>query len=107
MAKTTILEKSRLPFTHSWVDADGNAITPTNSRWRVDCVTNLEEALTWQSGTATSVLTATIPASANVIRNGENTSEKKKLTIQANYDDPVNQINAEVEYYVTNNEFYT
>lgn len=107
MAKVTILEKSRIPFTHSWVDGNGNSITPANSRWRVDCVTTGEECLTWQTGTATAILSATIPASANVIRDTANDTEVKKLTIQGNYDDAVEQVNAEVEYYVSNNQFYT
>lgn len=105
MADVEIPELNRLPFTVAWVDASGNGITPTTSRWRVDCLTSGTECEPWVTGTAAQSYSATISATANAIVNPANPSERKRLTVQANQG-TADQLNITAEYVVINNRFY-
>jgi hypothetical protein len=106
VAEVEIQELNRLPFTVSWVDADGNGITPSTSRWRVDCLTTGNETVVWTLGTGTQTYSATIPATANSIINQANESERKRLTVQADYG-TADQLNLIAEYTVLNNRYYS
>ena len=106
MAKVTITikERTQLPFRFSTENAAGGPVTPGSLRWRVDCLTTSLEALDWQVVVAGAVYDGVVPASANVIKNNVNPSEKKRLTVEANFGLDT-QWSEHAEYTVINNRF--
>jgi hypothetical protein len=88
----------------TWKDGDGNAVTPTTSRYRVDCLTSGNSPLIWQSLSSASTITIAIPGTANVIQSSANETETKQITVQADYG-TINQKTVVAEYVVQNNDF--
>lgn len=102
---TTIKERTYLPATWTLLDANGEEVVPTTIRWRLDCKTTGLELVDWTTVTPASVVSITIPASANEIQNSANTQETKLLTFQADAGTDT-QITDEAEYIVSNNPFF-
>ena len=106
MARTTIKERDALPIRVTFKDADGVAVTPSNCRYRVDCVTTQTTIIDWTSVSAASSVDITIPSSANDIVNTHNTVETKRVTVQGNHG-LTDQMNNWIDYDVVASEFYT
>ena len=104
MATVTVKEGDGLTVQVAWKDGLGAAVTPTNSRYRVDCLTTGQTAKDWATIGAASTVTIDIPGTANVIINPANASEVKQITVQANYG-MSNQRTVVGQYEVPNNAF--
>lgn len=106
MPNDIISERSQIRKRIEVRDADGNLVLPSNVRWKVDCVTNRQAVLGWQTASAAISQVIEIPAGANVIIKDSNWFETKLLTIQVNWGTD-QQLNAEYEWDVRNNKFYS
>lgn len=68
-------------------DENHVARIPATARWNLYCMSNDRLVLDWQVVSVTSSeVTVEIPSGANEIIRESNVTEKKLLTVQANYD---------------------
>lgn len=106
MATVTIKEQNRHSVQVDWVDPDGNPTIPTTVRWRVDCLTTRQPVIAWTSITAAQSSTIEIPSSASAILNSRNSTETKRITVQANASLGT-QVTVEADWTVENSPFVT
>lgn len=65
--------------------ATAAASTPTNIRYRVDCLTTGTVLADWTTVSAASSATISITATHNAIKDSGNTTERKQLTVAADH----------------------
>ena len=80
---TSIKELNLLPVRWTVLDADGDPVTPSTIRYRVDCLTTGTQVIGWTSVSPAYTVNITIPATSNTILNPANVVETKRVTFQA------------------------
>ncbi len=60
-------------------------VTPTNVKYRLDCLTTGQSIADWTSVTPGETVSVTVTPTQNAIVNGCNTHERKQLMIAADY----------------------
>lgn len=64
---------------------NGATVVPLSVRYRVDNRTSRETVIDWTEVSPASLVTVTIPATANVLRSQRNKSERFAVTFEANH----------------------
>jgi hypothetical protein len=82
--KDHVREKSQLAVTARFF-ASNTATTPTNVYYRIDCLTTCKEIAGWTSVSADDEVTITITSPQNAIQDQYNDTERKQLTVAADY----------------------
>lgn len=102
IAKDTWREQSAVPVTVRFRDrALADEVTPTNVKYRVDCLTTGVPLLDWTSVSPGETVSITITPTQNAIQNDRNTHERKQLMVAADYGLSTQFVEA-IDYEVTN-----
>jgi hypothetical protein len=79
-------ERSQVPVTVRFRDrALADEVTPTNVRYRLDCLTTGAPILDWTSVTPGETVAITVTPTQNAIVNACNRHERKQLMVAADY----------------------
>lgn len=79
-------ENSRVPVTARFLDrASADEVTPTNVRYRLDCLTTGKQIADWTSATPGETVNITITPTQNAMQSDCNVRERKQLTVAADY----------------------
>lgn len=101
LRKDTIKERSQLIVTVNFrTRATASATTPTNVRYRLDCLSTGKEIADWTAATPGTTATITISPDQNAIQ-GDGLRERKQLTVAADYGLST-QYTETLEYWVQN-----
>ena len=65
-------------------NSGGDAVTPVNAKYRVDCLTNGRTVRDWTSVTPSTEMVISVAPEDNVILNERNSREQRQLTMVAN-----------------------
>lgn len=84
MAVRTFNEGSAVTVTARFRN-DGATVVPLSIRYRVDNRTAHENVVNWTDVSPASLVTITVPATVNVLRNQRNRRERFAVTVEANY----------------------
>lgn len=107
MSKDRWKERSQVPVTVRFRDrALADEVTPTNVRYRLDCLTTGVVLLDWTTATPGETSAITITPTQNAIQNNFNTHERKQLTVAADYN-LTTQFVESIEYEITNLQGYS
>jgi hypothetical protein len=102
IAKDCWREQSQVPVTVRFRDrALADEVTPTNVKYRLDCLTTGVPLLDWTSVTPGETVAITITPTQNAIQNNCNSHERKQLQVAADYGLSTQFVDA-IDYEVTN-----
>lgn len=84
--KDVLKEGSRLVANVNFRDrTTAAAVSPTNVRYRLDCLSSGAELLGWTAASPSSTVTLTITPALNAIQHESSKRETKQLTVAADY----------------------
>lgn len=107
LAKDQWKEKSKVPVTVRFRDrALADEVTPTNVKYRLDCLTTGVAVLDWTTATPGETAAITVTPTQNAIQNGCNAYERKQLTVAADYGLSTQFVES-IEYVITNLQGYS
>lgn len=80
-----VVEGSGFTFTAYFRDGT-SASTPTNAKYRIDCLTSGKEILDWTSMTPASSINTQVTGTQNAIQSENNSYEIKQITVTEDAD---------------------
>jgi hypothetical protein len=103
---TVINEFTTEPIIVTFKDEDGDPITPTSAKWRVDDVRSGTEVRAWTVLTVASIITLQLLAADTTILNVNNHTEEREVTVSAEFTGNKRQT-LTVNYEIRNLRFLT
>src|SRR5688572_9643249 len=79
-------EEDAFVWTYKFLDTGGLPSIPTTARYRIECLTTQRMMRDWTEITPASEVEIIITSSDNAINNNRNSTERRLIIIQSNYD---------------------